>query len=60
MALGEKPDFFARYLKPQNQELLSFREMAPTIRKSIAYAKSKPVDGLAVARPNLKVTCPSP
>ena len=56
VALGEKPDFFARYLKPQNQELLSFREMAPTIRKSIAYAKSKPVDGLAVARPNLKVT----
>ncbi len=56
VALEEKPDFFARYLKPANQELLSFREMAPTIRKSLVYAQTRPAKSLAVNRPGLKVT----
>lgn len=52
----ESPDFFVRNLVPQNQELSSWREMAPTVRKSLRYVNSKPQAAVAVDRPGLKVT----
>lgn len=56
VALGESMDFFISNLKPASQELTSFKDMAPTISKSLAYVNSKPADAVAIDRPGLKVT----
>lgn len=53
---AEKPQEFVRWLDPRNQDLTSWREMAPTVRKSLRYVKSKPQGALAVNRPGLKLT----
>lgn len=52
----ESPEFFARRLAPQNQELTSWTDLAPSLRKSLAYVKSKPAGGIAASRPGLRVT----
>lgn len=52
----ESPERFVQYLFPANQELSSWKEMAPTLRKSLAYVKSKPAGGVAVQRPGLRLT----
>lgn len=52
----ESPAVFAANLSPHSQDLASYREMAPTIRKSLAYVSGKPQDGIAVSSPDLKVT----
>ena len=31
----ESPEFFTEHLAPRNQDLQSWREMAPTVRKSL-------------------------
>lgn len=53
---AETPQEFVRWLDPRNQDLTSWREMAPTVRKSLRYVKSKPQGALAVNRPGLKLT----
>ncbi|HJA77473.1 MAG TPA: MltA domain-containing protein [Candidatus Desulfovibrio gallistercoris] len=53
---AEAPQEFVRWLDPRNQDLTSWREMGPTVRKSLRYVKSKPQDALAVNRPGLKLT----
>lgn len=53
---AEAPQEFVRWLDPRNQDLTSWREMAPTVRKSLRYVKSKPQGALAVNRPGLKLT----
>ena len=53
---AEEPREFVRWLDPRNQDLTSWREMAPTVRKSLRYVKSKPQDALAVNRPGLRLT----
>lgn len=53
---AEAPQEFVRWLDPRNQDLTSWREMAPTVRKSLRYVKSKPQGALAVSRPGLKLT----
>lgn len=52
---AEAPQEFVRWLDPRNQDLTSWREMGPTVRKSLRYVKSKPQDALAVNRPGLKL-----
>lgn len=56
VSLEEGVDYFVANLAPGNQDLNSFREMTPTIRKSLAYVNSKPQSGLAINRDGLKVT----
>lgn len=53
---AEAPQEFVRWLDPRNQDLTSWREMGPTVRKSLRYVKSKPQDALAVNRSGLKLT----
>lgn len=56
VALSESPGHFARRLAPRNQDLRSFREMAPTIGKSLQYVNSKPAAGVAVRANGRDVT----
>lgn len=52
----ESPEFFTEHLAPRNQDLQSWREMAPTVRKSLRYVKSKPAGAVAIDRPGLRLT----
>lgn len=52
----ETPESFISRLSPANQDLGSFTDMAPTIGKSLAYVNSKPANGIAIDRGDLKVT----
>ena len=52
----ENPSFFVSNLSPSMQDLSTWRDMAPTIGKSLAYVNIKPQDQLAIDRPHLKVT----
>lgn len=56
VSLDEGVDYFVANLAPGNQDLASFKEMAPTILKSLAYVNSKPQAALAINRDGLKVT----
>lgn len=56
VALNEDVSFFVANLSPGNQDLASFKDMAPTISKSLRYVNSKPQNALAIDRPNLKMT----
>ncbi|MBE6442849.1 MAG: hypothetical protein E7022_11160 [Desulfovibrio desulfuricans] len=52
----ESPEFFVANLFPRNQDLTSWKDMAPTVRKSLAYVNRKPQAAVAVRRPGLSVT----
>ena len=52
----ESPEFFVSNLIPASQDLTSWKDMAPSVRKSLRYVNSKPKDALAVQRPGLTVT----
>jgi membrane-bound lytic murein transglycosylase A len=52
----ESPEFFVAYLAPRNQDLASWKDMAPTVRKSLNYVNTRPQSGVAVQRPGLSVT----
>ena len=52
----ETADFFVANLFPGNQDLTSWRELAPSVRKSLLYVNRKPQRALAVQRPGLTVT----
>lgn len=56
VTLHESEAYFISQLKPENQELSSFADMAPTISKSLRYVNSKPASSLAINAPYLKVT----
>ena len=56
VAVQETPAAFTSLLHPANQELRSWKDMAPTIRKSLNYTERKPSSAIAVSRPGLKVT----
>ncbi len=56
VGLNESPAYFLANLKPRDQDLSSFRELAPTIGKSLDYVNSKPQSALAINAPHLKVT----
>ncbi|MDE5879734.1 MAG: MltA domain-containing protein, partial [Desulfovibrio sp.] len=53
---GESAEVFLSRLAPANQELSGWKDMAPTVRKSLLYVNSKPQGALAIDRPGLKVT----
>ncbi len=52
----ESQAFFLRHLKPSNQNLPSWRALAPTVQKSLNYVKVKKQDALAIDRPDLRLT----
>lgn len=52
----ESPEFFVSNLAPHNQDLTTWKDAAPTVRKSLAYVNSKPQGAIAVQRPGLTVT----
>lgn len=52
----ESPEFFVSNLFPRNQDLTSWKDMAPTVRKSLRYVNNKPQGAIAVQRPGLTVT----
>ena len=52
----ESPEFFVNNLVPSSQELTSWKDMGPSVRKSLRYVNSKPKDAIAVQRPGLTVT----
>lgn len=52
----ESAEVFLSRLAPGNQELTSWKDMAPTVRKSLLYVNSKPQAAAAIDRPGLKVT----
>ena len=52
----ESPEFFVNNLVPSGQELTSWKDMGPSVRKSLRYVNSKPRDAIAVQRPGLTVT----
>lgn len=52
----EQPETFVSYLRPGNQGMRSWRELEPTVRKSLRYVKAKQQGGIAIARPGLKLT----
>lgn len=56
MAVEESAEFFLAHLAPANQDLVSWKDMAPTVRKSLLYVSAKPASGVAVRRPGLTVT----
>ncbi len=56
VAPREPAETFVAQLKPANQDLGSWTEMAPTIRKSEIYCASKPASALAVNRGAMKIT----
>lgn len=53
---SESEAFFISNLDPHVQDLDSWRDIAPTIGKSLAYVNSKPENQLAIDRSHLKVT----
>jgi len=52
----ESPEFFVSNLVPSNQDLTSWKDMGPSVRKSLRYVNSKPQGAVAVQRPGLTVT----
>ncbi|WP_300710855.1 MltA domain-containing protein [uncultured Desulfovibrio sp.] len=56
VAAAESQAEFVHWLDPRNQDLTSWRELAPTVRKSLRYVKNKPQNAVAVNRPGLRLT----
>lgn len=54
--LDETPEYFTRNLRPQDQKMRSWRELEPSIKKSLRYVQSKPKSAKAIARPGLTMT----
>lgn len=54
--LDEDSSFFAANLWPANQDLASWKDMGPTIGKSLAYVNAKSPDAYAIRRDGLSVT----
>ncbi|MDR3358876.1 MAG: MltA domain-containing protein [Desulfovibrio sp.] len=52
----ESPAFFVGNLAPGNQNLKSWIDIAPTLRKSLLHVKGKAGDVVAVRRPGLTLT----
>lgn len=53
---GESAEFFLAHLAPANQGLSGWKDMAPTVRKSLRYVNSKPQATMAIRRPGLEIT----
>ena len=56
VAPQEPAQVFVSRLTPASQDLTSWTEMAPTIRKSESYCARKPASALAVNRGEMKIT----
>lgn len=56
VSVSESPAYFISRISAASQDLESYKDMAPTISKSLLYVNSKPADGIALSAPHLKVT----
>ncbi len=56
VAMAETEEFFVSGLFPTNQELGSWKEMGPALRKSLEYVQRKDPGAVAVSRKGLRVT----
>lgn len=54
--MSESPDFFLARLRPESQELNTWKELGPSLRKSLLYVNSKRLGQMALVRPGLSVT----
>jgi membrane-bound lytic murein transglycosylase A len=52
----ESPEFFVTHLAPYNQRLKSWKDMEPTVRKSMRYVSGKPAGSLVLAQSGLTLT----
>ena len=56
VSVKESPATFVANLNPAIQGMKSYRELAPSIKKSLRYLSSKKDSAYAVKRPGLKIT----
>lgn len=56
VTVAETPAVFIQNLHPANQKLKSFRDLAPSIQKSLAYVDQKNPKAYAIKRPGLAMT----
>ncbi len=52
----ESRESFVQNLRPESMGVRSWRELAPTLRKSLAYVNAKPQDNYAIRRDGLALT----
>ena len=52
----ESPETFVQNLRKEAQELTTWKELAPTLRKSLNYVNSKDPGAVAINRPGLRLT----
>lgn len=52
----ESPETFVHNLRPEGQELQTWQDLAPTLRKSLRYVNAKDPQGVAIQRPGLRLT----
>ena len=56
VALDESPEAFVSHLNPAEQMMRSFRELGPSIDKSLRYVSQKKPSAAAIDRPGLHLT----
>ena len=56
VTMDEEPDFFCAWLRPQNQDMTSWTELAPALRRSMAYLQRKPATAKACSTGGEPVT----
>lgn len=52
----ESPETFVQNLRKESQELTTWKELAPTLRKSLNYVNAKNPSAVAINRPGLRLT----
>ncbi len=52
----ESAAYFSKYMRPQDQGMQSWRELAPSIAKSLVYVEKKNPEDTAISRPGLTLT----
>lgn len=52
----ENPETFVQNLRKESQELTTWRELAPTLRKSLNYVNTKDPSAVVINRPGLRLT----
>lgn len=56
VSLTEDPGTFVAHMRPAGQEMTSWQDLAPTLRKSLAYVNGKSPLAVAIERPDLTLT----
>lgn len=56
VSLHESSQVFVQNLKPHEQKMRNFKDLAPSIEKSLKYVSQKNASKVAINRPHLKLT----